>query len=261
MGLLGPLYLCSVDRNTAPTAPKVRQLLALLMLRSDTMVRVTECVEELWGTESPKRAMSTLQTYTLQIRRAFTAAGCPAALLPRTQASAYLLAGHEVDWVRFERLAAAGRAAAAARDHRRAADLLTEALALWRGPAMVDVPTGPLSAARVVALTESRKVVLEQRVEAELRLGLHERLLPELADLTGANPTNENLHAQYMLALYRCGRPEDAEAVYRGLRDLLVDTLGVEPVPRLRALYETVLDRPADIPTGAITSLRHPADR
>ncbi|UVS81449.1 AfsR/SARP family transcriptional regulator [Actinokineospora sp. UTMC 2448] len=242
MSLLGPVVISAGGVDRAPTAPKVRQLLAFLMLNADTVVRSSECIEELWAHSPPKSAMSTLQTYVLEIRRTLRAAGGGDGLL-HTRNPGYQLDGRRVDWVEFQRLASAGRAAAAAGDHRQASARLSDALALWRGPALADVNPGPLSAAKVIEFEESRKVVLEQRIEADLALGRHRELLDELEPLTAAYPTHESIHAQYMVALCRCDQSERALAVYQRLRAVLVDNLGVEPTPRLRRLRQAVLSQ------------------
>jgi DNA-binding SARP family transcriptional activator len=254
MGILGPLVFVRRGVSLVPSAPKVRQLLAFLMLNLNTVVRSSECMEELWGVQPPRSARSTLQTYVLHIRRMLKAAGvsCAETALMTCGAGYQLTDEGEIDRAIFQELAFSGRAAAAAGDDRQASALLSDALAVWRGHVLADVQVGPLSAAHVIELEESRKAVLEQRIEADLRLGRHRELLDELDALTAAHPMHENMHAQYMLALYRSGQPRRALAVYRRLSALLIDALGIEPTPRLRRLGQAIL-------TGEPALTAHPA--
>lgn len=245
MELLGPLAVSWKGLDVVPTAPKVRQLFAFLILNVNAMVRSGECIEELWGADPPKSAMSTLQSYVRHIRSTLRMAGGKEAEdLLLTRQLGYQVAGHHrVDWLEFCELAEAGQDAAAEGDDQPATELLSEALETWRGPALANVAQGPLSSPHVVKLEESRKVVLEQRVEADLRLGRHRQLLGELESLTEEHPMHENIHAQHMVALYRCGHPQQALAVYGQLRTLLIDTLGIEPTPRLRRLRQAIATR------------------
>jgi DNA-binding SARP family transcriptional activator len=187
--------------------------------------------------------MSTLQTYILQIRRILKSAGrrnTQAVLVTKTPG--YQLLGQEkLDRTAFTELADLGREAAATGQDRQASVLLSEALAMWRGPALADVRVGPMATAHVIELEECRMSVLDRRVEADLRLGRHRELLDELDMLIERHPTHENLRAQHMLALYRAGERSRALGDYHNVRRLLNDTLGIEPMPRLRRLYRAVL--------------------
>lgn len=244
LGVLGPLQLTCNGANLVPTAPKPRQLLAFLMLNVNQMVRDTDCITELWGAQPPRTAMSTLQTYVLQIRqilRATADARGRDILWTRHRGYQLRVDPQRIDRVRFAELVGSGRRAAAAGDHRRSSSLFGAALALWRGPALSDVRTGPLSSPHVVQLEENRMGVLEERIEADLALGRHEEILGELAELVSAHPTNENITAQYMLALYRSGAADTAVAVFQRLCDRLVDELGIEPARRLSGLLGAIL--------------------
>lgn len=253
VGVLGPLSLVVDGHNRTPSAPKPRQLLAFLILNANRTVRASECIAELWGSHPPKTAMSTLQTYVLYIRQILR--GAPVdhshSLITRNQGYQLVVPPQASDRLAFEQLARRGRDAAVAGAPARASALLGQALALWRGPALADVPPGPLSSAHVVELEEAREGVLEWRIEADLRLGRHHDLLAELDGLTALHPAHENIHAQYMLALHRSGMRLEALDVFHRLRCRLGDSFGIEPVPRLRRLYEAidaddpVLDTPA----------------
>ncbi|WP_245240573.1 AfsR/SARP family transcriptional regulator [Streptomyces spiramenti] len=254
MGVLGPLLLLKNETDLTPSAPKPRQLLAFLMLNANQMVRASECIKELWDSHPPKSSMSTLQTYVLHIRQALR---CTAAdvhdqtLVTQNHGYQLKVAPPSFDRFRFERMDRLGQEAAAAGRFQQASEYFAAALALWRGPALADVQTGPLSRAHLVELEETRKGVLERRIEADLRIGRHRELLDELAALAVQLPTHENIHAQYMLALHRSGERRRALTVHHTLGRVLRDTLGIEPTPRLQFLYEAiksgdpVLDVPA----------------
>ncbi|MFL6072041.1 MAG: BTAD domain-containing putative transcriptional regulator, partial [Mycobacteriales bacterium] len=198
--VLGPLEALDTEgRPVAVGGSRLRALLAMLALDAGRTVPAETLVDGLWGTEPPDGAANALQSLVSRLRRALGAAVIDSA------AGGYRLAvaRDAVDAHRFAAAAGAGRQALAAGDAERAAALLGDALALWRGPALADVRPGPLSLPFLIELEEARKYVLEQRIEADLRLNRHHQLLDELDTLTKAHPTNENLHAQFMIALYR----------------------------------------------------------
>lgn len=263
--LLGPFTAELNHRTVTPTAAKQRQILALLALNAGRVVTVPTLAEELWGDRSPQRAASTLQTYVLHLRNRLVAAEQDAALadagvgagagaggdgqdrtrlrLIRTRQSGYMLDAHacRTDIEAFLQLARAGRTAAEAGEARAAADLLTRALALWRGPALADLPTGPVLELEAASLEGTRLGVLERRIEADLALGRHADIVGELTLLVARNPMNENFCRLLMMALYRAGHVGLALDAFRRLRDVLTAELGVEPCPRSRWLQQAIL--------------------
>ncbi|WP_431044313.1 AfsR/SARP family transcriptional regulator [Streptomyces sp. P1-3] len=246
--LLGPLSVETCGQSIVPSAGKPRQILALLSVYANQMLPVPTLMEEIWGADMPRSALTTLQTYILQLRRRLAAAYGPQApqaskAVLATRYGGYLLEAEPgaVDVHEYDRLVAAGNDALDAGDDGEASLLFSEALAVWRGPALVDVRVGPILEIEVARLEESRLGVLERRIEADLRLGRHAALLTELTELTARHPLHEGLHAQCMAALYRAGRPWQALEVYQGLRTRLVEDLGLEPSPRLRKLQQAVL--------------------
>ncbi|MFF3841531.1 BTAD domain-containing putative transcriptional regulator [Streptomyces sp. NPDC001930] len=262
--ILGPLHAETDGVPVVPSAAKTRQILALLALHPGRPVPVAALKEELWGPLPPCSAHSTLQTYILRLRRALAAAlggpygsegptaatGTTGATGPArardllaTGHDGYLLriADEDVDALAFQRAAQAGHTAFADGDSARAARLLREALALWKGPALVDVRAGAALRIHAARLEESRLLATERRLDAELRLGLHGELLAELVELTRLHPANERLHAQAMVAFYRAGRQSEALQLYRGLRRRLVEELGLEPAPQLQRLHQAML--------------------
>ncbi|MEU1534430.1 AfsR/SARP family transcriptional regulator [Streptomyces fagopyri] len=244
--VLGALAVRENGVSITPTAPKPRQVLALLALRADQVVPVAALTEELWGNSPPRSARTTLQTYVLQLRELIAQAlehgrsGAKDVLM--TLPGGYLLAsgGGSSDVREFERLAGEGYRAMDQGAFAEAARTLAGALQLWTGPAFADVTAGAQLAMETRRLEESRLCALDQRIEADLRLGRHRELLPELTVLTSRYRTHENLHAQFMLALHRSGRRSESLSVYHQLRATLVNDLGLEPSPRLRRLQHSI---------------------
>ncbi|MFG2991744.1 BTAD domain-containing putative transcriptional regulator [Streptomyces sp. NPDC048257] len=255
--VLGALAVRENGISITPTAPKPRQVLALLALHADQVVPVSALIEELWAGEPPRSARTTLQTYVLQLRALIAAAleqGAahgeqhPAPVRTAkdilvTLPGGYLLSsgGGTLDVREFDRLAGTGYRAMDAGDFPGAARLLREALALWSGPAFADVQGGVQLDMETRRLEETRLCALDQRIEADLRLGRHRELLAELTVLVTRYRTHENLHGQFMLALHRSGRRGEALDVYQRLRATLVRELGLEPSVALRRLQRSIL--------------------
>ncbi|MFF1699310.1 BTAD domain-containing putative transcriptional regulator [Streptomyces sp. NPDC058257] len=275
--VLGPLGVRVGGVAVMPTAPKPRKVLALLALHVDRVVPVELLVEELWGERPPRSARTTLQTYILQLRELIGAAleqggesaetaggpargeGVSAKDVLVTAPGGYVLrgGGGRSDVVEFERLAGMGYRAMDGEDFVAAARLLGEALALWSGSALADVRAGVQLEMEVRRLEETRLCALYQRVEADLRLGRHRELLGELTVLVSRYRTHENLHGQFMLALYRSGRRGEALSVYQRLRQALVRDLGLEPSPELRRLQQAILK--TSTPNLQVPVLHNPA--
>lgn len=253
VSVLGPLVLECREKDFTPSAPKLRDTLALLLLNAGRLIPFASFIRELWRDDPPHSASTTLQTYVLQLRKLLGQAlgvdDRTARQILVTRQGGYLLAIDPVvtDSHQFERLALRGRHALAGDDLNLATDCLRSALALWRGPVLADVTTGPVLEPLVRGLEELRMVTLEHRIEAELRLGAHREVLSELASLTAQFRFNENLHGQYMLALHRCGRRRDALEVFRRLRERLIEELGLEPSKRLHEFQHAVLNSDADV--------------
>ncbi|QXE33155.1 AfsR/SARP family transcriptional regulator [Streptomyces sp. GMY02] len=250
--VLGALAVRENGRSITPTAPKPRQVLALLSLHADQVVPVAALIEELWAGEPPRSARTTLQTYVLQLRSLIAAAlkhgpqegpARTAKEVLETLPGGYRLdsGGGTSDVREFDRLAGLGYRAMDAGDYSGAARQLREALALWSGPAFADVHGGAQLDMEIKRLEESRLCALDQRIEADLRLGRHRELLAELTVLVSRYRTHENLHGQFMLALHRSGRRGEALNVYHRLRGTLVRELGLEPSAGLRRLQRSIL--------------------
>lgn len=246
--VLGPLEVSVDGRSIVPTASKPCQLLAMLALNTGHVVTLAALTNEIWDFQPPPSGVPTLHTYILKLRRKLQDALDGEGTLSSkdiiiTRRAGYLLnlEPGDVDAVRYDRLSSAGRRAVNEGDHERASRLLGEALRLWRGSALADVPTGPQLAIEAMRLEENRLGDLHLRIEADLRLGRHHQLLGELATLCARHPLLENFCAQHMVALYRSGRQSQAQEAYRRLRSSMVEQLGVEPSPRLRQLHHGIL--------------------
>lgn len=246
--LLGPLSVRVNRVPVMPSAAKPRQVLAVLALNAGRVVTVSSLIEELWGDNPPPTALTTLQTYILDSRRQIAAAmgsGQDPKQVLRTRLNGYLFetrAGR-VDVRDFERLAQEGRAAAERGDDKSAADILSQALALWRGAALVDVRKGRVLELEAAALEETRLAVLGRRIESDLALGRHADILGELIALAARHPLNEKLSALLITALYRTGHTDRALQAFHQLRSSLVTELGIEPSAQLQRLQHAVLSR------------------
>lgn len=257
--VLGPLSADVNGGSIVPTAGKPRQLLALLAFYPGRVVPVATLMEEIWGTGLPQSAMTTLQTYILQLRRRLGTAMGPdvpgsAKEVLATRHGGYVLQipPESVDVHRYEQLCTAGQHAFEDGEDAVAAHTFRKALAVWKGPALVDVRVGTVLEIEVMRLEESRLVTVERRIDADLRLGRHAELTSELTELIARHPHHEGLHSQAMVALYRSGRQATALDVYRRLRARLIEELGVEPSPQLQRLHQAMLvvDPALDIISG-----------
>ena len=226
--LLGP-----VEAPAKLPGGKPRALLARLLLEPGRVVPVDTLVDDLWR-EPPASAHKVVQVYVSQLRKALG----PDAI--ETRAPGYLAraTADESDLGRFEQLADQARATGEAA---RKAALLREALDLWRGPALAEFREEPFAEAAGRRLAELRLYALEERIDADLELGEHARLVPELEALVEEEPLRERPRGQLMVALYRCGRQAEALARYRDGRALLVEELGIEPGPALQELERAML--------------------
>ncbi|MGW2026035.1 AfsR/SARP family transcriptional regulator [Streptomyces decoyicus] len=214
---------------------RVRALVVALALRGGRPVAVETLIDEVWAVDAPPQdAPGALQALVGRLRRAL---GKPAV---ESLPGAYrLVTGpYEVDLHQFERLVAMGTRQLQEGDPAAAAGTLRTGLALWRGPALLDLPDGAGAAHGPEAL---RLAALHRRIDADLALGRTEELLPELRQLTADHPLDEPFRAQLMRALYGAGRGADALATYEETRQLLADRLGADPGPELRALHAQIL--------------------
>jgi DNA-binding SARP family transcriptional activator len=212
-----------------------RALLAYLLLHANEPVSTDRLVDQLWGERPPKTAVSSLRNYVSRLRKAIGSERL------RLEAAGYVLRvdPERFDLARFDRLVAEARAAPA----KQRADLLKQALALWRGEPLEDLAYEEFAQAEIAQLRERRLCALEGRLEADLELGRGPELVQEIEGLISLHPLRERLRGQLMLALYRAGRQADALRAYQDARGMLQDELGLEPSEELRGLERRILEQ------------------
>ncbi|SHM96448.1 BTAD domain-containing putative transcriptional regulator [Cryptosporangium aurantiacum] len=240
IGLLGAVEIRADGAPVPIGGQRLRAVLARLALDAGRLVTADALVDAIWGDDPPGGAVNALQSLVSRLRRAL-----PDGAVESVPAG-YRLAidADAVDALHFEKLATAGRRALESGNTAGAATTLREALALWRGPALADVGDAPFRPAAVTRLEHGRLGALEDRIHADLALGRHTDVIPELEALTAEHPLRERPHAQLVLALGGASRQADALAVYDRIRRRLADELGVDPGPVLAAAHATVLGAP-----------------
>ena len=262
-GVLGPL-LVERGEQTVPVRSRQRLILAMLLMNAGRPVSVDRLIDGVWGDNPPEGSVNTLQVHISQLRRAL-AAGTETIL---TQPPGYLLrtGPGQLDLLMFEQLARRGNELLDAGEHAQAAQALGEALALWRGPPLENLPDGPFVASARSFLDERRLGVTEDRLRLLLELRRDREAIEIGESLLTTHPLRESVWETVILALYRSGRQADALARYRACRELLLDELGVEPMPSLQMLERQILNHdrvlvPAVRPTSALVIPSGPASR
>lgn len=236
-GVLGPLVVLRDGREQPLGGPKQRAVLAMLLLRANETVPRDRLIDGLWGERSPASAGHTVDNYASRLRKVVgedRLTWRPPGYLLRIEPG-------ELDLDRFEHLLRSGRETLASSDANAAAQLFREALAVWRGSALADLQYESFAREAVERLEERRLQALEERVEAELRLGCSDELVPELEGLVREHPFRERLLGQLMLALYRAGRQAEALAAFQAGRRRFAEELGLEPGPALQGLQSAIL--------------------
>lgn len=238
--ILGPLEIVHTGAPVPVGPPRIRTVLALLLLSPDSVVSVDRFVDEMWPEHAPARARGLVHDYLARLRRALPQRDGRVRLV--TRRPGYLLAVEdgEVDLHNYERLLARARATADTRAGDRLASY-READRLWRGPAFADVRPTPAIAAVVTALAERRLAALEEQYEVALGLGPTAELVAELTPLVASHPHRERLVGQLMRAQHHTGRTADALATYRQTRERLADETGLDPGTELRGLERAIL--------------------
>jgi DNA-binding SARP family transcriptional activator len=251
--ILGPLEIWTGQDWSGIGASKWRALLTALLLNPGRVVSAERLIAELWGDVPPDRAANLISVYVFRLRRLIDD---PRGQVLVTRAPGYQLqlGSGDLDAFAFESLASDGRHALAAGDAPLAADRLAQALALWRGAALADVPPSALVAAEAGRLEELRLATQELRITADLHCGMSDQLVPELRRLISDHPLREGLWALLMQTLEQAGRRAEAIAAFGEARTLISDELGVDPGPELRQLYRGLLAADAatdDQPQGS----------
>ncbi len=260
--LLGPFEARTTAGASLPLRRRQeRSVLAVLLLEPGRVVGSDRLVELLWEGSAPQRAKATVHSHVSRIRSALRAAEVPeseARLV--SQGNGYLLEipANAVDVHRFQTMLERVRGTD---DLAVRAEWLRTALSLWRGPALADAGTEEFRLRLGSGLEELRRQALAERIDADLGLGRHGSLVPELTALVGENPLRERLRGQLMLALYRSGRRADALETYRLGHRAAVDALGLPPGPELRQLEQAILTEDSSLlaPSTPPVVRQHPA--
>jgi YVTN family beta-propeller protein len=253
--VLGLLEVVDEGRPLAIGRGKESALLALLLLRANEPVTVDQLVDQLWGEEPPDSGAKAVQIYVSRLR----------ARLDRdriaTTPGGYLLrvADGELDSKAFLELATEGHAAVEAGDPPVADSLLTQALALWRGPALADFRFDGFAQEEIRRLDELRDAALADRIDMRLACGRAQETIPELEAMIERTPLSERPRGQLMRALYLSGRQIEALELYQRTRALLAEELGLEPGPEIRELQRRILDQ--DPTLGPVRQVHLPQPR
>ncbi|MFU8853056.1 BTAD domain-containing putative transcriptional regulator [Micromonospora sp. SL1-18] len=265
-GILGPIKMHTRSGPVALTAARLRVVLAVLLLRPNQVVPLDDIVDRLWPERPPATARDQVVNVVSALRRLAGEAGRSAAgQWLTTQPPGYLarIDPEQLDVENFDAYVRQADAQTLAGRPAEAALALRAALALWRGPALADVPA-PFAVAEAQRLAESRLAATEKLIDAEFAVGRHRDVVPELIHLVAEHPLREGLRGRLMTALHEDGRTADALAVYRAGRRLTIDELGLEPGPELRRIERAILsgvrsDALADAPAAVRVSAGPPA--
>jgi DNA-binding SARP family transcriptional activator len=239
--ILGPLEVLSPAGWTAINAAKWRSLLGCLLVRPGQLMSVESLVFELWGDNPPTTANNMVSIYVHRLRKEVLGDTDGKLLVYRAPGYLLRVTPKDVDLQVFESLTAAGRTALKAADPQRAAGLLGEALALWRGPLLADVVPSPLLESQADRAAELRLDATELRVEADIDCGRAAQVVSELRSLVAEHPLRERLWALLMRGLEEAGRRAEALETYAQAREVIADELGVDPGVELQQLYADLL--------------------
>jgi DNA-binding SARP family transcriptional activator len=235
--ILGPLEVVGQHGSVRLGGPKQRATLGILLLEANRVVSVDRLADDLYAGAAPVTAVTQVQRQISDLRKALG----PRSIETRAPGYVIRLAPQQLDLHIFERLTEDASQALARGEAQIAADLLREALALWRGAPLADFAYESFAQTAIERLEEIRLAAVEQRIEADLAVGRHGELAGELEQLIVENPLRERLRAQLMLALYRSGRQAEALDVYQRTRTVLLEEFGIEPTPSLNELQRAIL--------------------
>ena len=258
--ILGSFEAFARGKPLEVAAGKQRALLAVLLLSAGEVVSTDRLIDALWDEDPPASALNSVHIYVSQLRKVLGNGHL------ETRGQGYLLAlePEQIDLGCFEHLLGEGRELLAEGEAEPAAEALRQALGLWRGPPLSDFASEPFSHGEIARLEELRLAAHEDRIEADLAVGRHAELVPELEALVRRHPLRERLRAQLMLALYRSGRQADALGAYEQAHRMLAEELGLDPGRTLQELqgailrHDAELDPPGRAPPWAIRARRRP---
>jgi DNA-binding SARP family transcriptional activator len=251
--ILGPLEVVGERGQIRLGGAKQRATLAILLLSANRVVSVDRLADDLYAGAAPVTALKQVQRQVSELRKLL---GSASLIETRSPGYTIRLAPEQLDLVAFEHLTADATDALAGAEAQRAADLLRQALGLWRGAPLADLTYESFAREPIERLEEIRLAAVEQRIEAELALGRHRELVGELEQLASEHPLRERFRAQLMLALYRSGRQAEALEAYRRAREALVSDFGIEPTPALQQLERQILTQDPSLELQALTPRR-----
>ena len=232
--VLGPLRVEDAGTEFPLGGPKQRTVLALLVAAAGAPVPMDALLMGVYGPDAAPKARRTLHTYISRYRSAFGDV-----IERRGDDYALAVDPTSIDAVRFEDLIERAKSLV---DVSESAEVLRSALGLWRGRPYADVDAAALEA-EARRLEALRAEAIETRVALELAAGRHRELVAELEVLVAQHPEREQLRADHMLALYRCGRQADALRAYRAAVEYLREELGLDPSPELQRLEQQILSQ------------------
>ncbi len=233
---LGPLRVIDGDAEIDLGGPRQQRVLAAMLAAAPSALSVDRLIDEVWGEQPPETAAHVIRTYVSALRKVFGDR-------LDSDGQRYRIAtnGDSVDAEEFVAAIQEARDILAS-DPARAAARLRDAERLWRGRPFDGLCDDvPVVERRSIELTEQHLQLVEMRMEAELLLGDHERIIPRLESMAREHPFRERVHQYLMLALYRSGRQADALRAGWALRNRLVEELGIEPSAETRALEDRIL--------------------
>jgi DNA-binding SARP family transcriptional activator len=249
--ILGPVEVRGGDAELSRDGVKPRTVLAALLLSGNKLMSDEQMADVLWGPHPPATSNAQIHTYVSRLRKIV---GRESTIIRRSPGYLLDIGTAHFDFAEFQSEAEQGRIALFADRYEEAAKRFRAALHLWRGPALAGVSEYLASSAEP-RLEEARLTVLERRLDADLALGRHVEILPELAGLVAQHPLRERFRAQLMTALYRCDRQAEALTVFEEGRRVLAEEFGIDPGTLLREVHRAILTGTPDLPWPGAGSL------
>jgi DNA-binding SARP family transcriptional activator len=256
--ILGPMEVLVDGTPVSLGGPQQRGVLAILLAQANQTVPVDRLIDDVWEDPPPETAPNLLQGYVSQLRKALG----KEVIATRGRGYAVVVPSGALDLHWFEQRAEAGMAEWERGSAAKSSAELTEALALWRGPALSDLADLPGITPIAARLDALRLAAIEHRIEADLDCGREDAVAAELDTLIAEHPLRERLRGLRMLALYRAGRQAEALEAYRVARQTMVEELGIEPSAELGELERAILRHDPDLlprPDGAAGAPDTPA--
>jgi DNA-binding SARP family transcriptional activator len=239
--ILGPIEVCVNGASYSMGKNRQLTVLAALLLNANRAIPVERLSDAIWGDNAPKTAAAQIQTCIWRLRQAFNLAGLPASLI-KTIGPGYGIGIEktQIDLGVFGQQVDCARKVLAEGDRDSAIRTFRDALSLFRGPVLAEIPSLQIQTAATV-LEERRLEVLEECIDLELAAGRHREVIGELIALVDQYPLRERFRAQYMMALHGSHRRAEALAAFHKVRDALITQLGIEPSRMLKELHAKLL--------------------